>query len=134
MAGNDLDRAAQFDQELAALKIKSGSSSGERAFANLSLFVMVVGVILTVVANTTVVSQSYTVTTGLMGVAITVAGGALFLRFSLGQYLRYWLLRQIHESRVQTDRVVGQLGGAEGGADWPRVWPDKPGAKKPPTD
>lgn len=139
-------RTQDFDRDLAALKIKGGSSAGERPIANLGIFLIVVGVVLTVVANTTIVEESYTVTTGLMGIAITIAGGAIFLRYSLGRYLRFWLLRQIHEQRVQTDRLVAVLGrrAGEGGAvvesdatasaDWPRVWPGPPGQAGPAGD
>jgi hypothetical protein len=41
-------------------------------------------------------------------VACTVAGGALFLRYSLATFLRFWLARLIYEQQAQTDRIVGQ--------------------------
>src|SRR3954468_15694822 len=46
------------------------------------------------------------ITIGLIGVALSVVGAALFLRYSIAQFLRFWLARFIYEQRTQTDRVV----------------------------
>ena len=43
---------------------------------------------------------------GLIGVAVTIAGAALFVRYSLAQFLRFWLARLTYEQQAQTDRVV----------------------------
>jgi hypothetical protein len=51
----------------------------------------------------------YVISGGLAGVVAAVIGSALFLRFSLGRYLRYWIIRLVHEDREQTDRVVAAL-------------------------
>jgi hypothetical protein len=138
MNANQPDRMQQFDAELAALRIKGGSSATERLLIRLSALAMTVGLVAVCLANTTIVSDGYTTTTGLLGVGFTVVGGAVFLRYSLGQYLRYWLLRQIHEQRIQTDRLLGS--GAAGTADgpdahpdWPRVWPEAPTAATDPA-
>ena len=34
------------------------------------------------------------------GVAVSVTGGFLFLRYSLARFLRFWLLRQSYEQRA----------------------------------
>ncbi|MGI8709542.1 MAG: hypothetical protein ACR2LA_00890 [Acidimicrobiales bacterium] len=34
-----------------------------------------------------------------VGVALVVAGAAVFLRYSLAQFLRFWLLRLIYEQQ-----------------------------------
>ena len=44
---------------------------------------------------------------------VLIIGAALFVRFSLSRYLRFWLIREIYEQRVQTDRVVESLGNVE---------------------
>jgi hypothetical protein len=43
--------------------------------------------------------------------ALAVAGGAVFLRYSLARFLRFWLLRQLLESQEHIDAVVGALSG-----------------------
>jgi hypothetical protein len=47
--------------------------------------------------------------TALIGVSITVVGAALFLRYSIAQFLRFWLARLSYEQQHQTDRVVDAL-------------------------
>jgi hypothetical protein len=40
---------------------------------------------------------------------LAVVGGALFLRYSLAGFLRFWLARLTYEQKAQTDRVVGAV-------------------------
>ena len=39
--------------------------------------------------------------------AVTVLGAAMFLRYSLAGFLRFWMARLVYEQRAQTDRIVG---------------------------
>ena len=43
---------------------------------------------------------------GLIGVAVTIVGAALFVRYSIAQFLRFWLARFTYEQQAQTDRIV----------------------------
>ena len=43
------------------------------------------------------------------GVALVAVGSALFVRYSMSRYMRYWLLRLVYEQRLQTDRTVEVL-------------------------
>ena len=45
----------------------------------------------------------------LIGVSVSVVGGALFVRYSVAQFLRFWLARLTYEQQAQTDRVVDAL-------------------------
>ena len=40
------------------------------------------------------------------GIALTIAGGALFTVMSLRRWFRFWLVRLIYELRDQADRVA----------------------------
>jgi hypothetical protein len=40
------------------------------------------------------------------GIAISVVGGFLFLRYSLARFLRFWLLRQSYEQRLAVDEAI----------------------------
>jgi hypothetical protein len=51
----------------------------------------------------------YVISGGLLGVGLIVAGAALFVRYSMTRYMRFWLLRVIYEERAQTDRTVETL-------------------------
>jgi hypothetical protein len=42
--------------------------------------------------------------------ALAVVGAAVFLRYSLARFLRFWLLRQLYESQSHIDQVVAALG------------------------
>jgi len=42
----------------------------------------------------------------LIGVAVTVAGGAVFLKGALSNFFRFWLARLIYEQKAQTDRII----------------------------
>jgi hypothetical protein len=42
-----------------------------------------------------------------IGLTLAVVGAALFLRYSIAQFLRFWLARLIYEQQAQTDRIVG---------------------------
>jgi hypothetical protein len=46
--------------------------------------------------------------------ALAVVGGAVFLRYSLARFLRFWLLRQLLEGQAHIDAVVGALSGPPG--------------------
>ena len=43
---------------------------------------------------------------GLIGVAVTIVGAAMFIRYSIAHFLRFWLARLTYEQQAQTDRVV----------------------------
>jgi hypothetical protein len=51
----------------------------------------------------------YLISGGLLGLGCTIVGAALFLRYSLGRYLRFWLLRMIYEEHTTADRQVDAL-------------------------
>ena len=42
----------------------------------------------------------------MLGLGLIVAGAALFVRYSMTRYMRFWLLRMVYEERSQTDRTV----------------------------
>ncbi len=43
------------------------------------------------------------------GLAVTVVGAALFVRYSMAHFLRFWLARLSFEQANHTDRVVEAL-------------------------
>ena len=74
---------------------------------------MVVGIVLAVfggiqVAGTTNAADQMAAiaTGGLLGLVLAIVGAALFLRYSIGRFLRFWAIRLIHEHRSETDRVI----------------------------
>jgi hypothetical protein len=112
------ERAEQFKAEMAEMKLKTGRSGLENVFQVVGVLLMIGGVGLALGAysaslNVTATagsnvdildSNSYT-PLALAGVAMSVVGGFVFLRYSLAKFLRFWLLRQSYEQRVAIDEA-----------------------------
>ena len=50
--------------------------------------------------------RAYMAQGSFLGIALVIAGGALFVRYSLARYLRFWLIRSSYEQRANADRIV----------------------------
>lgn len=93
------DREAAFRADVAAMKVRGGTVARERALARLGAALLVVGMALGGVAyllssgTENPLQQRDAIVVALAGVAVAVAGGAVFLRYSLGALLRLWLAR-----------------------------------------
>ena len=105
-------RADRFVREVAALKIPDPASRLAGMWLRAGIVGMVVGLVLGVSAyfmshNTTdPLEQRDAITLGLAGVAVSVVGGVLFLRYSLTGFLRYWMARQSYDLNVLADRLI----------------------------
>jgi hypothetical protein len=108
-------RAEQFRREIVAMRLRDRTTGRERMLSLLGLVVAAVGVSVGisayVLSHTTnnPLAQGDAITVGLLGVSVTGVGVALFLRYSIAQFLRFWLARLIYEQHAQTDRVVEAL-------------------------
>jgi hypothetical protein len=113
------DRIEQLKADLADLRITDPSSARDLLATRLGLAGLALGVVLPIVAyamshgTTNPLAQRDAIIIGLLGVSCAVAGGALFLKGSLSGFLRFWLVRDLHERRAQTDRIVERLGGGD---------------------
>ena len=105
MTESSSDRRAEFEAQLAEIRVKSGTAESERRWTTMGLVGAGAGIVITIVAVIASGGQSDTrdmltlVMLGLVGVALTVAGAAVFLRYSLGRFLRFWMLRMLYELR-----------------------------------
>jgi hypothetical protein len=110
------DRAEQFKAEIAEMKLKTARTNVENIWLIVGIVLIIGGVALAFGSYSA--SQNVTATPGtnvdlldsnsyialaITGLAITVAGGFVFLRYSLARFLRFWLLRQIYEQRAARD-------------------------------
>jgi hypothetical protein len=97
----DSDRRA--DEFVADLPEPTDRTSAETTWARLGMIVMVVGFVTTVVAvilsqsTDNPLDQSTQLTLAVAGLAAVAVGGVVFLRYSLGRLLRFWLLRILDE-------------------------------------
>jgi hypothetical protein len=110
----DMKRVEEFKAEIAEMRLRDPATGRDRQLLRLGVVLLVVGVVLAVVAyfmshgTTNPLSQRDAIILALAGVAVSVVGGTLFLRYSLATFLRFWLARLIYEQQAQTDRIVGQ--------------------------
>ena len=114
------DRIEQFEADIAELKIADPSLSRDHLAARLGIAAMVIGVGLAVYAyllsygadsDNPAPQQRDAIIVALIGVTVAVVGGALYLKGALAGFLRFWLVRDLHERRAQTDRMLEVFGG-----------------------
>jgi len=115
------DRVAEFAAEIESMKLKASGADGEKRLLVLGALALVAGLVLTVVGGVQVVGAedllnqgAFLATGAFLGIALIIAGAALFIRYSLARYLRFWLLRLVWESRANTDRIVDAIDRAAG--------------------
>jgi hypothetical protein len=109
------ERIARLEQEAAHLKV-STSARRDGILQAVGALAMVAGVVVAFVAYQLSLDkaddrdiQSLTILAVSM-LGLSVAGAAVFLRYSLARFLRFWLLRQLYEGQAHMDRLVGALG------------------------
>jgi len=115
------DRVEQFTNEIADMGLRDPATGRERALVRLGAVLLVVGPIISLAAY---LQDKATSGTGLalqqgddqilalMGVAVALLGLGLFLRYSIANFLRFWLARLSYEQQAQTDRLLSALGSA----------------------
>ena len=108
----ELGRVDQFKAEVSDLRIRSGDARRDGVVQIVGLVLMVAGIVvdLLVYESSRNLSDPRDIQSQIIlaigFLAVSVAGGALFLYASLARFLRFWLLRQVYESRSQVDQVV----------------------------
>jgi hypothetical protein len=104
-------RADRFARELRDLKISDPSAGRPRLWQRAGATLMVLGIVLGVCAylishrTSSSLTQGDTVTIGLGGVTLAVVGSAIFLRYSLTGFLRFWMARQSFELNLLAERA-----------------------------
>ena len=107
-------RRQEFESEVAGLKVRTSVNQTDARNAKAGIALAIVGVILCVVAfigsrgSTNGLAQNDFIILSVGGLALTVLGSIIWLRFSLGQLLRLWLVRLVYEQRDSTDRLLGK--------------------------
>jgi hypothetical protein len=114
-------RLEQFKADIAEMRIKDPSAGRDALFLRLGVGLMVLGVAVTIatyfLSHSTFSAADHADDTmiALAGVAVTIAGAAVFVRYSIAAFLRFWLARLIYEQRVQTDRLSCARDSSEAG-------------------
>ena len=109
------ERVEQFKTEIADMNLRDPSTSRDRQLLRLGVALLVVGIALGIYAYTLShgtndpLQQRDAIVVGLIAVSVSVAGAALFVRYSIAQFLRFWIARLTYEQQAQTDRVVDAI-------------------------
>ncbi len=115
-------RIDQFRSEVDGLKLKGSSGQNEQRLLIVGVLLTVVGVGLAILGAVQVGTsggspadqRAYMAQGSFLGLALIIAGVALFIRYSIARYLRFWLIRLTYESRANTDRIVDAIERASG--------------------
>ena len=116
-------RSERFKADMATMRVKTGTASREAPLQALSVVLMVAGVLVafggyqaslnvkaTPGSNVDILSSNSYLALAATGIALTLVGGFLFLRYSLARFLRFWLLRQSYEQRVAIEDAMATAG------------------------
>jgi hypothetical protein len=114
--GEGGDRAQRFRDDLTKMHLPGSSTSHERNLARLGVVLFVLGPAWVAVsyfishAANSQLQQNDAIIGAVLGVSLTMVGVALFLRYSLARFLRFWLARLSYEQHHHTEQVVDALG------------------------
>jgi hypothetical protein len=109
------ERVEQFKAEIAEMGVKDPAVARDRLLLRLSVVLLAAGPVLGVIAyfmshgTENPLQQRDAIVLALIGVAVAVSGGALFVRYALASFMRFWLARLCWEQEAQTDRVVAAI-------------------------
>jgi uncharacterized membrane protein len=109
------ERVDEFKQEIAAMKVRDPATGRDRVWLRIGIALMVVGLGLVIGAyfmshgTSNPLAQNDALVLAIIGLTSAVIGGAIFLRYSIASFLRFWLARFIFEQQTQTDRIVEKL-------------------------
>ena len=117
------ERVEQFKAEIADMAVPDPAVARDRLLLRLGAALLVIGPVLAIVAyfvshgTTSPLQQRDAVVLAIIGLTLTVAGAGLFARYSMAQFLRFWMARLSWEQQAQTDRIVDVVGSEQAGGN-----------------
>jgi hypothetical protein len=112
-------RLAQFEEEVAKLKVTGGGANPERLGSQWGIGLTILGFVIAIISwwsaldGKDALSVLRSETFAFIGVGVAVVGIIVWLRNSLTRYLRYWIIRLVYEQREQTEQLTTKLRGDE---------------------
>ena len=103
------DRAEEFQEQIAAMRTKTSRGSSEQILLVIGILLMLAGIVLGFISyfsatnSDNALDQNELVILAILGVSLSLMGVAIFLRYSISRFLRFWLLRQIYENRGKSE-------------------------------
>lgn len=111
MTTTNESRADRFTRELAALKIPDPASGRAVLWLRVGIVLLVLGPVMGIIAyimshgTSNPLLQRDAIIVALIGISLAVVGAAVFLRYSLTNFLRFWLARQAFDLSTLADRL-----------------------------
>ena len=109
------ERADQFKADAAQMNLKAGSASTDTILQIVGLLLMIVGAVAAILLaiGSKSISDPRSIQTNIVWgcgmICLTLLGLGIYLRYSLGKFLRLWLLRQIYENHSHVDQIVNAV-------------------------
>ena len=110
------DRIQTFTEEIGELKLRGSGADREHWLLILGVVGLVAGVGMAIfggfqASGSAILEDqiAFLATGTLIGLALVIAGTALFVRYSLARFMRFWLVRLVHDHRSETDRLISAL-------------------------
>ena len=105
------ERVENFKREIEDMRLRDPATSRDRMGLRAGVVLMVAAAVVEVLAyynsyNGNPAEQIDSVVLAVLGAVVGIIGAALFVRFSIAQFLRFWLARVTYEQQAQTDRIV----------------------------
>lgn len=103
------ERVEGFKADIAAMRLPDPAPGRDRKLLALGVVLLVGGLVIALVGYApwrSSVQQSDQldgIVIAIIGLSVTIVGAALFVRYSLSQFLRFWLARLIYEQRRAAD-------------------------------
>jgi len=100
-----------FEQAVEAIRNKKGNTERERVYEIIGFVLMIGGALLAFISYFVAGSQNSGnlaidnlehnehMILAIFGLALSIVGGFIYIRYSIGRFLRFWLLRQIYDSQ-----------------------------------
>ena len=97
----------EFTAEITNMKIKDPSANKDVLWARLGVIGMAIGVAITIIGfvlshgTESPLEQNDFLIVALIGIAVTIAAAAVYVRAAMAQFLRFWMARLIYEKRLR---------------------------------
>lgn len=104
------ERLDQFAAEIAAMKLPNATGSRDRMLLRLGEAMMVLGIVIGIIAypishmTTDPLQQRDAIVIAIIGMIVAMVGCAVFVRYSITQFLRFWMARLTFERDAASER------------------------------
>jgi hypothetical protein len=123
------ERLERFRAEVAALRVATPDPAGDHRRLRLGGVLLAAGIAVGIGAvlvshgTSDPLLQRDAIVAALAGVSISIAGAAMYLRYALTGFLRFWLARLVYERTVTAPAVVPAVPGRNGSTSAPGAEP-----------